>query len=94
MTDGDKEGRKISKLYQFRLPLVVALEVDREIENGSFDGCNTVTTYFKRLVELRKAMRNELRCKALEAVSIIQSYRLTKRDLEQEGLKIEELTPR
>lgn len=80
--EDENEGIK-SERYQFRVPLLLALEVEEERKNA---GNQSVTQFFLTLLKDRQVLRKHRRELAETVVAQIQRYSLTPRDLTEAGL--------
>ncbi len=80
--EDENEGNK-SERYQFRVPLLLAIEVEEERKNA---GNQSVTQFFLNLLKDRQVLRKHRRELAESVVAQIQRYSLTPRDLSESGL--------
>lgn len=90
---GEKEP-KISKVLNFRLPLALAIEVKRELEDGTFEGCNTLGAFVRRCIELRHINAAERQRVISAAVKPLLALEPSRRELLAAGFDWERLKPR
>lgn len=82
------------KQLSIRLSVKERAEVDRELEEGVFQGCNTPTDYIREVLRLRWVNANERNRQISQEIARLLALKPTQRELKVNGLDVSTLPVR